>query len=77
MWRFSRGEDGVLVAAIVAIWVAALLSLGCAALTVGELRGSGGVSLARRVARALPAVAFRALTWYAWNWGLRSNPTRY
>jgi len=75
-WRFSRGEDGALVAALYACWLAAALSIACAFATARELRG-GGVSQLRRLARLLPALAFLALTWFAWHWRLLSDPTRY
>jgi hypothetical protein len=73
---FSRGSDGPLLASIGGTWAAAALSLGCALLSARELR-EAGVSRARRAARALPTLAFLALTWFAWNWGLLSDPTRY
>jgi len=76
LWRFSRDEDGVLVASLVGTWLAAALSLVCAAVTARELRGAS-LSLVRRAARALPALAFVVLTWFAWNWGLLTVPTRY
>jgi len=75
-WRFSQREDGVLVAALLGVWLAAALSLACAFVTARELRGSRETRL-RRVARALPAIAFLALGWFAWNWRLLSDPTRY
>ncbi|MFI5321340.1 MAG: serine hydrolase domain-containing protein [Myxococcota bacterium] len=75
-WRFSRGADGVLVGSVLAVWVAAALSAVCAFATARELR-AGGPSRARRVARAVPALAFLALSWFAWNWGLLTDPTRY
>jgi hypothetical protein len=75
-WRFSRNEDGALVASIGAIWLAAALSLACVAVAAREVRDAR-LTLARRLARALPALAFLALSWFAWNWGLLSNPTRY
>ncbi len=76
IWRFSAREDAVLVASLAAVWVAAALSFACAFATAREQRGAR-LALARRVARSLPAFAFLALTWFAWNWGLLSNPTRY
>ncbi len=76
IWRFSEREDAVLVASLAGVWVAAALSFSCAFATARESR-SARLPLARRVARSLPAFAFLALTWFAWNWGLLSNPTRY
>jgi CubicO group peptidase (beta-lactamase class C family) len=76
VWRFSRGADGVLVASICGIWLAAALSLASTAATSWEL-SAPQVTAARRAARALPALAFLALTWFAWNWGLLTDPTRY
>jgi hypothetical protein len=75
-WRFSRGHDTPLLFAVGAIWLAAALSLACAPLAVRALRDAS-VSRARRIGRALPVLAFLALSWFAWNWGLLSNPTRY
>jgi CubicO group peptidase (beta-lactamase class C family) len=77
VWRFSRDEDGPLAAAIYGMWFAAALSLACAVVTWRELRAARGFSAAQRVARALPGLAFLALAWFAWNWGLLTNPTRY
>ena len=77
VWRFSRGSDGPLVAAILGMWLAAALSIACAVVCARELRAATGVLRARRAFRALPALAYLALTWFAWNWGLLSNPTVY
>jgi hypothetical protein len=77
VWRFSEREDAPLAAAIFAIWGAAVLSVACAATTARELRAARALTPARRFARALPALAFLALTWFAWNWALLSNPARY
>jgi hypothetical protein len=76
VWRFSRNEDGLLVGALGGFWLAAALSLACAVVTARE-RMLAPVSRVRRLARVLPALAFVALTWFAWNWGLLSNPLRY
>jgi hypothetical protein len=76
LWRFSRHEDAPLVTAIAGFWLAAALSLVCAVVTARE-RPAAPVSRRRRLARALPALAFLGLTWFAWNWGLLSDPTRY
>ncbi len=76
VWRFSRGEDGVLLAAVGIGWIAALGSLATAALAAWGVRDSRR-PLARRLASALPALAFLALAWLSWNWGLLSDPTRY
>ncbi len=75
-WRFSRNEDGVLVASIGVMWLAAALSLLCLAVAAREVRDAR-LTLARRAGRALPVLAFLALTWFAWNWGLLSDPTSY
>jgi CubicO group peptidase (beta-lactamase class C family) len=76
LWRFSRGEDAPLLAAILAMWLAVALSIACAVAVARELRAPV-ISPARRVARALPPLAFLALSWFAWNWGLLSDPTVY
>jgi CubicO group peptidase (beta-lactamase class C family) len=76
LWRFSRGNDGPLLAATAGIWLAAGLSVACAAAVARELRAPAP-SRARRAARALPALAYLALSWFAWHWGLLSDPTRY
>ncbi len=76
VWRFSRNEDALLVAAIGVMWVAAALSVACIVAAAREVRDAR-LTLGRRAARALPALAFLALTWFAWNWGLLSDPTRY
>jgi CubicO group peptidase (beta-lactamase class C family) len=76
VWHFSREADGPLIAAIGGMWLASALSIACAVACLRELRAAG-VSRTRRAARALPALAFLALTWLAWNWGMLSNPTRY
>jgi hypothetical protein len=76
VWRFSRGEDLPLRAAIGGTWLAAALSVACAAACATELR-SRALTLRRRAARALPPLAFLALAWFAWNWGLLTNGARY
>jgi len=75
-WRFSQREDGVLVASLAGMWLAAALSIVCALATARELRDARATGL-RRAARMLPALAFLALTWFAWHWRLLSDPTRY
>jgi CubicO group peptidase (beta-lactamase class C family) len=76
VWRFSRAEDAPLVVAIAGFWCAAALSLACAVATLREAHAPQ-LTRVRRIARALPALAFLGLTWFAWNWGLLSDPTRY
>lgn len=75
-WRFSSGNDTPLLVAVGLLWVAAALSLACLPLGWRALRDPS-LSRWRRLGRALPALAFLALAWFAWNWGLLSNPTRY
>jgi CubicO group peptidase (beta-lactamase class C family) len=75
-WMFSRGNDTPLLVAVGAVWLAAALSFACIPLAWRAARGAT-LSRWRRFGRVLPVLAFLALTWFAWNWGLLSNPTRY
>jgi CubicO group peptidase (beta-lactamase class C family) len=76
VWRFSRREDLPLRVAIGGTWLAAGLSIASAAACAAELR-SRALTLRRRAARALAPLAFLALAWFAWNWGLLTNGARY
>jgi hypothetical protein len=75
-WRMSRGQDGPLIAAVALAWLAAASSLATAVVVLSSLRDPGR-SRVRRLASLLPVGAFLALTWFAWNWRMLSNPTQY
>ncbi len=76
IWRFSRGEDGWLQATLGLAW-AAVAASGWAIFVAQRAARDPQRSHARRILVALPALAFLALSWLAWNWGLVSNPARY
>ena len=74
---FERAGQAVMAKIMENDKAAAALSLVCAAASARELRAATELSAARRIARALPPLAFLALAWFAWNWGLLTNPARY
>ena len=71
-----RTDVGALIAAVALAWLAAAASLAAVWKILTALRDPQRSTL-QRPGALVPALAFLALTWYAWHWRLLSNPLQY